>query len=483
MKQLYGVLLAVVLSVVSAGAWADWPVIPQTNDAVFGPIEILKINKPIINHGFAWDGVLQFVAQTVAPPDIPQNFGVDVYLAATGEKIGEVPPPDRGWNRPFSVKVTADSVDRSGRFNVSGHLVVFDSLIPLEVGQEPRPAMLIEYNYDYNRLDGLQVTKLAEHALPADDPTTPIGIDPNTGAVTGLEGMVYPTEWATDTTTGRTVMADCFLSGLWVSDENMENWQLAYMTQFNAPFGVKTWPEDVTIDHDNDPSTPEETGMWATFPDPSWDGSEIVMAYAYPPMPAGHFAPGLHGVEYIPPLNSFAFNSPAPTSPFGKMSTAVLYDMSTPPYAKQYEELIPAIPGITDWTGTLHWDEWKPDTPYVYWLRALGKTSWPNMHPNNSELPPSWYRVNIYTGEIELLTSDPMLNVPSHFYPGPCSVKGMDKLFTCFTAINVYQAFLPEANKFLMPPFTSEPDWHLIPQEMPFPMYMFGENLGHDEQQ
>ena len=478
MKRICGILLAVAISVASAGAWADWPEIPQADDPVFGPINYLTVEQPIINHGFAWDGVLQFVAQTGAPPEVTQDFGVDVYLAGTGDKIGEVPPPDRGWNRPFSVKVTADSVVRRGRRRVSGHLVVFDSLVPLEVGQEPRPAMFIEYEYSYSRRRGFEVTKLAEHALPADDPTTMPGIDPVTGEVTGLEGMVYPTEWATDTNTGRTVVADCFLAGLWVSDENMENWELTYMTQFDAPFGVKTWPADVTIDHDNDPSTPEETGIWATFPDPNWE-NEIVFPYAYPASPAGHFAPGLHGVEYVGPIDSFVFNSPSPTSPIGKMSAAVIYDTSTPPYAKTYEELVPAIPGITDWTGTLHWNEWKPDSPYIYWLRGLGKTSWPGMHPNNTNLPSTWYRINMFTGEMELLMSDPMLNVPSHFYPGPCPMKPLNKFFSCFSAINVCQGYLPESNKFLLPPFKPEPDWSMMPQEMPHPLYLFGEDLRH----
>ena len=85
----------------------------------------------------------------------------------------------------------------------------------------------------------------------------------------------------------------------------------------------------------------------------------------------------------------------------------------------------------------------------------------------------------MFTGEMELLMSDPMLNVPSHFYPGPCPMKPLNKFFSCFSAINVCQGYLPESNKFLLPPFKPEPDWSMMPQEMPHPLYLFGEDLRH----
>lgn len=431
----------------------DWEPIPETEDFVLGPVSLLTIDKPVIHHGFASDGVrYYFAAEMTALPSIQEELSVNVYLIETGELVAELPPPERGWNKPFTVKAIADSVMRQGRHGVTGSLIVLDSLVPTKVGE---PAILVEYDYSYSRDLGFLAAKVAEHPLPMDNPNTP----------DLLEGMIYPAGFAINTSNGRFVIADCVLGGLWSSEDGMNTWTLRLLAPFNGPFGLTLWPHDVTIDHDDDPTTPEVLGIWA------WDESDTPVPFGMPQVPGLGMTviPGLHGVEYIPITDSFAYNSPAPTSKIAIITDQALGDDTVSPYAKQSEELVPAIPGVTDWAGTLQYNEWKKGEPseYVYFLRSLGETSWPGMHPNG-DLPPTWYRVNIHTHELEMVVSDSSLRVPSHAYPVPCQSAILDHFGTCLVAINSYQKASPEFNSFLNPPYTSEPYWGNFPQENEF---------------
>jgi hypothetical protein len=307
-------------------------------------------------------------------------------------------------------------------------------------------AALVTYDYSYDRVNGFQVVLNGEHLLP---PT-----------------MYYPTSWSTDPVTGRTAMADCVTGGIWVSDAYYENWTLNLVPD---GFGLHPWPANVTIDVDGDPNTPEVPGMWATFPD-LVNGGVQEEPFVVPLTQMGLVTPGLHDVHYVAPLRKFVYVSPTPGTNIDMVDADVLFDGSVPPNMKETETLVESQLGVTDWNGTVWHNEFNPNSEWVYFLHSQSNTSWPGQSAFG-ELAPSWYRVNIYTYEVELLFSDPALDVPSHHYPVPCPL-GLGSMFTCGYAISTYQQTMPDANGFVT-------NYDRLPTSSKFTMMMFFEPPSH----
>lgn len=426
--------------------------VTETETTVIGPWIEYTTTEQEMFHLIGYDGVLLFMGATI------NDARVDIIRGSNKTLIGQLEPPSRGWVKPFEIKITNVQVQGS---SVSGHLYVMDSSTPLTIGVFP--VLNVEYDYSYSPEAGLSVTKIAEHVIPADNPLTPI-VDETGLHLENLEGLVYPTVLAR-LSDGSPVVADTVAGTMWVADPDWTNWRLAFINLMDETFNFVPWPADVTVEYNGVITT------GCTIPTIDYTDPERPV-YGQPwklPAPMGvELMPGLHGVDYIAPLDKVVFVGLGMDDPIGAMDASLLADQATPPFMKPWEELVPAERGITGMVGLVSWNEYKPDSQYVYWQSLMGDTSIPNRHPLSTGGSPM-FRANIYTGDVEKLASDHYAyDFPSHSYPFPCPrVKGQD--FTCIFSVNTMQERLADANAFFMPPWSPEPTY-LWPPEFLVPV-------------
>jgi hypothetical protein len=427
--------------------------IKETDAKVFGPFVIQEMEEALaIYHAFASDGKLNFVGNTMLPPSAPQDFSVRVFDFNSGEEVGALTPPDRGWIRPFSIKVDSLETWGHGRHEtIAGRVTVLDSLVPTAAALGLQ-AMLVEYYYEYSTTDGFSSVMIGQHLLP-----------PN---------MVYPTDWDRDPQTQRIMMADCVRGVIFTSDSNGENWHESWG---DDQWGVRTWPTSVTIDHDNDPLTQEVLGEWVTIPSLAFDGTQQVVPFVTPLTQMGRVTPGLHGIHRIELTDEVAFVSPTPGMPIAAIPRELLLDDSIPYNQKgDPRVIVESQLGRTDWVGVV-WtnDDVNPGSRYLNWIRSQGGTSWPGQDPGLQMLGPTWWRVDVLSGEVEKVFTDPNLNFPSHNDSMPCPFKTQEgEEWTCAYAVSTFQTTIPEANGFAS-------DYGGMPSYTPFTMIAIKEEQHH----
>ncbi len=362
-----------------------------THDPItLGPSVLLMHDIPDAGHGVVGDEVLLFNVE-IQPPDLlPAETRIGVYLRHLKREVGVLEPVahppgdpnvDPSWAIPMSMRIesyTSRGMKTSGRIHV------------LEVGlerpdQPPLFHRLIEYGYDYSPRKGFSHQVLGVGYLPV---LTSLPGEP-------LNGMVLPENF--DVIADRygvrhVVVADAIVGTIWSAEmSDLSQWHLQLFAQELAPT-----PLTRVCEYEGEPIV----GFCGYARGPEWTIEHYVQAM-WQPIPGVDLSAGPFGITYVGLTGKVAINN-AGTGAIYEIDAERLLDSTLPPLTdfKPLETLLSPIPGVSDFQGSLVWDRWHPNTPWLYWQRIIS---------NAQEKYFPIYRVNVLTGEVQFIAESVML--------------------------------------------------------------------------
>lgn len=349
---------------------------------VLKPSILLKHKTPYAGHGVAGDNILLFNIEIQPPDVVDAETTVGVYLRHFKMKVGDLDPVDSaGWTIPMSMKI--ESFENRG-FKTSGTIFV------LEVGlvsptQPPLFHRLIKYGYTFSLREGFSHEVLDVGYLPMI--TSLPGELPN--------GLGLPENFdfvSTDDGVEHIVIADAIVGSVWSAEkDNLHQWQMQLVAEELAPTlntRMCEYNGEMIV------------GFCGLARGPNWTVERYVQAM-WQPVPGVDLTVGPFGLTYVGITDKIALNH-AGTGEIFQIDPEVLLDSTLPPFTifKPLETLMAPLPGVSDFQGSLVWDRWHPNTPWLYWQRILS-TEEEKFYPI--------YRVNVFTAEVQFIAQSVML--------------------------------------------------------------------------
>ncbi len=382
--------------------------------AVQGPSVFASFERAFSVHGVAADRRVAFVSEGFFEPQ------VHVLNRRTKESLGSLPEPEDGFGWPFFMRLRNVEEYRGG---TQGELVLLDSP-PSESFGVPMPSFLHIYAYQYHPSTGFEAELLESHALPVN--TNPPNLPPN--------GITFPSSFDF-LPGGEMVVIDLF--SLWVSDESLEDFHMAWTS---PDFGLEGYCSTVTYHGEEVP------GFYMAVRDENGDKVRLPYQLRVPfPEPV---MPAFKGVTYVGLTDEIAIIRVQTPGGIFTVDRATLLDDTIPPAEKPYGTLVAPEIGLSDLSGDLVYDHYHPNSEWVYWQRTpseSGQSACEGAHPHAEKWSPI-YRVSVLTGEIELVSE----NWELYDFPTVLSViepLGKGSPFTHLVSSNVAEtrAMIPNA--------------------------------------
>jgi hypothetical protein len=363
------------LAVVALGqaAWAQTPV--GEADNVLGPGIFTLFERAFSAHGVAADKRVAFINEGFFEPQ------VHVLERLTRRALGSLPEPAGGFGWPFYIRVR--NVEDLGLLGSRGQVVLLDSPPP-EMFGIPSPSYVHVYAYEYHPLNGFQAELLETHALPVN--TNPPWLPAN--------GLIFPSsfEFLPD---GIVAIIDLF--SIWIADASLSNWHMAWTS---PDFGLT--PLCSTVTHEGE----EVPGFYLAVRDENWN--KVRLPYQLRVQFPEPVLPAFKGITYIHLTDQVAIVRVQTSGGIFTIDRTTLVDDSLPPEAKPYSTLVAPEIGLSDLSGDLVYDHYHPDSKWVYWQRTpseSGQSQCEGAHPHAEKWSPI-YRVNVLSGEIELVSEN-----------------------------------------------------------------------------
>lgn len=346
------------------------------------PSILLKHEIPYAGHGVAGDEVLLFNIE-IQPPDISgSESGINVYLRQSKQKVGALEPVDYpAWTIPMSMKTESYA---SQGMQTSGTIFVVEVGL-LSPTKPPIFHKIIKYGYSYSPEEGFSHQVLDVGYLPL--LTSPPGTVPN--------GLALPENFDFVTTSDgkqHIVIADAMVGTVWsASVDDLSNWQMQLFAQ-----ELGATPMTRLCEYNGELIV----GFCGYARGPDWTIEHYVQAM-WQPIPGVDLKPGPFGLTYVGLTGKIALNN-AGTGAIYQIDAETLLNPTQPPFYpfKELQTLLEPISGVSDFQGSLIWDNWHPNTEWLYWQRII--STYEEKH-----FP--IYRVNIFTGEVQFIAESVML--------------------------------------------------------------------------
>lgn len=387
---------------------------PVTNaQGVLGPTIFKTYEEPFAAHGVAGDDQIAFIVEAQFNPQ------VHVLHRLTRISLGSLPKPSGGHGLPVYIRTRNQS--SYGLIGTQGEVVLLDGPPMHLMGMAP--SYLHVYKYKWHPLLGFDAKLKSSHALPLN--TNPPDEAPN--------GFVFAGSFAL-LPGGDIVVTDFF--GLWAADADFTNWRPAFMS---PDFGPS--PYCSTVTHNGE----EVPGFYLAVRDENWNKVRLPYQLRVPaPEP---FLPAFKGVTYVDLTDQVVFNRLGTPGGIFALDRTVLLDATTPPFLKEPSVVVGPEIGLTDLAGDVAYDNYHPDSEWVYWQRTpseSGQNTCEGAHPHSEKWSPI-YRASILTGEVELVSESWILydfpTVLSALPPSPL-LPGFSYLVTS----NVLETRIVETN-------------------------------------
>jgi len=313
-------------------------------------------------HGVAGDTQLLMIAVPVGT--VGRTTGVHISHRRSGALLGEVAPPPGGWRVPLSLQI--ESFRDLGAGTAGSFLVLDGGGTPDDLGQAH--ATVSRFTYSFSPPAGFSAQWVSTHALP---------IDLLPGTANALpSGMLYAGGFL-QLPDGTVLVSDAVLGAIWRADASLKRWTLAYLdpdlaagrcSEFQgigrAP-GGGTRPYSMRLPND--------------------------------------LCPGIHSFTHVLPTDEVCMVRAAPPGGIWCLARRTLVDPLLPAPVKLALKrvLVPSQAGLSDLTDGLVYDRFHPDSPWVYWARAVSDAAGGGSNVLR--------RVNVHTGEIEVVASSNLL--------------------------------------------------------------------------
>jgi hypothetical protein len=334
------------------------------------PRVIAQFPEGLSVHGVAGDKRVLFAAvpDGHGPDEHPDHEvrepGVYAFDRQTGAIVGPVPPPPIGWRVPLSLQIESFNTTATG---TSGSVLILDA------GGHPEQAGLVttrvfRYSYSYSRQSGFSASWVSTHPLPI--PLPPV-------LSTDLPSGIVYTDGFLQLPDGKVLVNDTILGAIWMSNRSMNIWTLAFLDPTLAgglcgPFeGIGRAPGGGTRPY------------FMQVPN--------------------NLCPGLHSFTHVVSTDEVCMIRTASAGGIFCIPRSVLVNPLIPAVAKGLlkRTLVPPTVGLSDLTDGLVYDRFHPDSPWVYWARAVSDV----VGGSSNVLR----RVHIQTGEIQVVASSNLL--------------------------------------------------------------------------
>jgi hypothetical protein len=398
-----------------------------------GPSVFTVFERAFAAHGVAADKHIAFINEAFFDPQ------VHVIHRRTQERLGSLPEPEGGFGTPLYIRLR--NTQPNGPSGTRGEVVMLDTPPGLGV---PAASYIHVFEYKYTPLTGFTAQLTETHALPFN--TNPPDQPPN--------GIIFPSsfDFLPD---GKIVVMDLF--SMWLSHGSMEDWHMAW-TSFD--FGLEPYCSTVIA-----PNGQEVPGFYVSTRDANWQKVRLPYQLAVPfPVPV---LPPFKGIAYIPLIDKVAMIRVQTPGGIFTVDRATLVNDSIPPFLKPYGVLVQPEIGLSDLSGDIACDTYHPDSEWLYWQRTAsesGQNTCPGAHPNSEKFSPI-YRVNVLTGEIQLVAESWLL----YDFPTVLNVMaplGRNDPFTYLVSSNVLEPRVAGLNALVS-------ETHLVPPTI-VPMVLVG---------